>query len=543
MSDQIDLSILAWVEAATGAVLLAYLLGCDTVALQTVVSGETPLTEKQAEVINTFSAFRSALPKDLDETGVTNVVRGWVAQLGEDGRSTGRLMHEHVLGAEDPPVGRDDVEDALIALAADAYPAYLLSPDPDHMPMMEPVSFLTSMVIHRHPEAKTFIEAALRDPVLGKIFATETETSGHIASVYRNTGSGGGLQLVMLPSLVLGTTWRHVRDGDHTPERFADQAIKELALVRRVLGGKSAPIVARFAFAGVLLPTGAQLDLGDGIVRAATDADRELAPDVLKGQLQATDAAGQTTFINYDGDVILEYKFPYRVRLTSPVLEDPPPAWPEDMRPPAALEQTAMRLRFSLMLAVERETRVQLVTTWRYFDDPLSSGRSMSWSDPRQGTGIMPTQLTDAEVVAWGEWYQRLSTKHAARIELALTRILRAIAERRELSDVLIDSVIAWENLFGTKEGEPTLRVTVSLAKLLEPAGTARRALRTRLRDIYTLRSDVVHGSVSLKEANYPMCQEALEVAIRAVRVLATERTDILELPSGAERSNTLLLE
>jgi Apea-like HEPN len=194
------------------------------------------------------------------------------------------------------------------------------------------------------------------------------------------------------------------------------------------------------------------------------------------------------------------------------------------------------------MLAVERDARVQLVPTWRYFDEPLIQGRSISWSDPRQGTGIMPTQLTEAELTAWGKWYTRLNTAHVDRIELALSRILSAIAERREPSDVLIDSVIAWENLFGTSQGEPTFRVTMCLAVLLERSPKARMDLRKKLGDIYGLRSSVVHGSGSLKESDYPKCQEALDIAIRAIRVLVTERTDILELADGAARSIALLV-
>ena len=90
----------------------------------------------------------------------------------------------------------------------------------------------------------------------------------------------------------------------------------------------------------------------------------------------------------------------------------------------------------------------------------------------------MPVQLTEAEVAAWGEWYARLSTAHVTRISLALSRILRALAERREPSDVLIDSVIAWENLFGTSEGEPTFRVSTCLAVLLEDSFDARADLK-----------------------------------------------------------------
>ncbi len=81
------------------------------------------------------------------------------------------------------------------------------------------------------------------------------------------------------------------------------------------------------------------------------------------------------------------------------------------------------------------------------------------------------------------------------------------------------------------------------LARLLESDVKARLALRAKLGKIYSLRSKVVHGSGVLKVEEHPLCQEALEVAIRAVRVLIADRTDILKLPDGAERSKVLLLE
>jgi hypothetical protein len=194
------------------------------------------------------------------------------------------------------------------------------------------------------------------------------------------------------------------------------------------------------------------------------------------------------------------------------------------------------------MLGVEREHRVQVVESWRCFDQPLSQGMSMSHRDPRQSTGLRPVQLTEAEVTTWGEWYQRLNNSHVDRIDLALTRILRAASERRELSDMLIDSVIAWENLFGTQEGEPTLRVPACLAVLLEESFQSRKVLRKRLLDIYRLRSKVVHGNDELKRDEHPMCYEALDIAIRAVRVLVADRTDALALPDGRLRSEALLL-
>ncbi|WP_132124085.1 hypothetical protein [Actinocrispum wychmicini] len=46
----------------------------------------------------------------------------------------------------------------------------------------------------------------------------------------------------------------------------------------------------------------------------------------------------------------------------------------------------------------------------------------------------------------------------------------------------------------------------------------------------------------TLEPDEYPLCQEALDVAVRAVKVLAVDRLDILALPDGARRSATFLL-
>jgi hypothetical protein len=450
-------------------------------------------------------------------------------------------MHEHTSGIEEMPPGEDELERALLGLVVDAFPALLLPPDRIPMPPDEDISFRLLSLLHNHPQAAAFSEAALSDPILQRVFAEGNENTGRTAMIYRNTGTGSGVQLSMLPDTLVRAAWRRLRDGDPSPGALADEVIKELRLTRDLLAGKRRTILAKLAFAGILLPSDSRLELRDGVVRPVTEADRRIVPDSLKGQLSGTDASGKSTTINYDGDVILEYKFPYKVRGKRFSQSHPPR--PEDMSPPPGLDRTATWLRFSLMLAVEREPRAQLVPTWRYFDEPLSQGSALSWNDPRQGTGIMPTQLSDAEVTAWGEWYERLSSTNVGKIELALSRLLRAIAERREPSDVLIDSIIAWENLFGSKEGELRFRITSSLAVLLEGSYQARKDLKKKLADLYDLRSKVVHGSSNLKRSEYPKCQEALSIAIEAIRVLIRERPDILELPDGTERSTALLLQ
>lgn len=542
--DQNGLQTLDWIVGRTGTRLLAYLLGIDEADLPALISGTRPPSSRQFIAIELMSAFRVDSSRLVDDKMTATLLQTWLSQISETGRTIAAGLRVAVTDEPNLPELEDNLESLIRDLAIDIYPLYLLPPDPSlatawrFAPRANPHA---SGVSFRHPKTKAFCDAALEVPPFKDLFELVNESIGYAATTFRNTGSGSTLQLAMMPGTVLDGAWTRLPEGSESLDDFIEAAIADFRLARDLLRGKTRSTKAILAFTGVMLPDGSQLNFSDSIVRATTDADRQFAPDSLKSQLTGTDADGKTTVINYDGDVILEWKYPFRMRAERGVV-DFPSQWPQEMLPPEKLEQDVKRLRFSLMLAVVRDSRVQLVPTWRHIEEPLSSGRSMSWNDPRQGVSIMPTELTMDEFESWRDWYDRLNTRYVDKIELAITRILRAIAERREPSDVLIDSVIAWENLFGTSEGEPTFRVTMCLAKLLEDTHEKRKELRTKLSAIYGLRSKVVHGSRNLKADEYSKCQDALDVAIAAVRTLTTDRTDILELPDGAARSAALLL-
>jgi hypothetical protein len=534
------LSAMVQLKGHIGSDLLAYLMGCDAESLSGIISGAAELSKPQADNADELSHLWIQILSQFDGNPPWNLIGGILTQVQDNGRTIAQEFHLRACGDEIIPVGDDEIEQSIIALALDAYPAFMLPLEPETFPR---TSFHTpamvAALVYRHPQGKRFADAVLRDSTLKRIFANEAPHFGHMAVVRTNTGHGGTVQLVMLPDLVLNAAWRHVGGRGCDPFSFANEALRELRLVMGVVRGETGTIAALLAFTGVLLPEGEIFEIDGGVVRAVADRDRQYAPESLRAQLRGTDPSGISTVINYDGDVLLEYRYPYRGSVRASV-EDMPEEWPIGLWQPNILEAIAVRLRFSLMLAVERDPRAQLVQTWTFFDEPLANG--IFWNDPRGGAGIVPTQLTSQELAAWREWYVRLSAAPVARIELALTRVLRAIAERREQSDVLIDSVIAWENIFGTKDGEPTFRVTTCFAKLLADSIEERIALRTRLGKIYALRSKVVHGSGNLKSEDFPLCQEALDFAIRVIKVLVAERTDILELPDGAARSARLLL-
>ena len=121
--------------------------------------------------------------------------------------------------------------------------------------------------------------------------------------------------------------------------------------------------------------------------------------------------------------------------------------------------------------------------------------------------------------------------------------MISASATRVYAVDALVDLVIAWENLFGSRQGEPTLRISAALAWLLGSTVDEREQYRARVSKIYALRSDIVHGNrfVTAQEASEALV-EARTITLAGLRMLFDSRDDLLGLKSGDERSRALIM-
>jgi hypothetical protein len=528
------------VKDALGKALLEFALNTSE---EQLASGQA--TEIQLQLLAELDQLltQGEVAKEVDAPTRKEVIR-WRLTEASDGRPPLALvLHQRCGGAIDMGGAADAAEATILELVRDSYPAFLLPPDE----MLPPPIWLTNTRVTRllfqHPASERLQAILLDDPAFAGVFTQENDHTGRYAMTYRSTGRGGSLQLVMLPEQFLISSWREQPSGAiPSIAEFARASIDRYRLVRGAFEGKPETVRARFAFAGIKLPSPEAREFGDVVVREATEDDRSVAPDTLKEQLTGTDQSGTTTVINYDGDVVVETQMPYVVK----VLQEPlgsTPSFPAELLGLNPIEALSTRLRFSLLLAVQRADRVQILPTWQSVDDPLDTGRSLGWADPRQAGSLMPAQLSVAEMESWRQWFDLLGNPDAERIALAISRLVRATGERRDPVDVLIDSVIAWENLFGTKEGEPTLRVTASLAILLEGDLKKRRKLRTKLGKIYSLRSNAVHGTSMPTQAEIPLCYEALDVGVQAIRVLLKGRVEVLRESDGASRSLNLILE
>jgi Apea-like HEPN len=168
---------------------------------------------------------------------------------------------------------------------------------------------------------------------------------------------------------------------------------------------------------------------------------------------------------------------------------------------------------------------------------------NIGWRDPRSAPPFLPYALSSEDAEAIGAYCAWIGERRQRSIDIAIRRAISAAHSRSSVADRLVDAVIAWENLFGTSEGEPRLRISAAMAWLLEADAQRRTQLQGRLKRLYDRRSAIVHGSAD-SDADIALdANAALGYAVAALAALFRERPEVLRLSDGAARSHHLILQ
>lgn len=242
------------------------------------------------------------------------------------------------------------------------------------------------------------------------------------------------------------------------------------------------------------------------------------------------------------GDLTIEAMVPWSAEISAPPSGDALPR----LHPPTSYSTLQRRLddvRLAFALSIADEQVPVMLPAWQHVDDPLSAMASyytVELAALRQRT---PTRLSVEQAEEWRRWITLLDGLPLENLGQAPQRLLRAITERRDPVDALIDAVIVWEAIFGT-HNEITFRVCGSLARLIHQTVDDRLAFVDSAKKIYTMRSQIVHGSNDLKPEKLAAAQDqAVRIAIQALRALVEERSDLLEINSSSKRSDRIMLE
>lgn len=523
-----------------GLRLLGYLCAADEAAMAMRLAGGDPLADGQEEVFSQLLGLATQLATAASQDDVPVAMRLEVLGRFDESAQTSvaNVLRLHAGGVVDVDSPEDPVVGPLVALLRDAYPLMLLPAERTFFPRLH-----LSGALWTSPHRKTFEVAVLGDADLSRLFTEETASGGWTSIVYRSTGSGGGLQLWSLPEILLtGAWWSGRLRQVHELKAMELELARLVDVLRRAARGETCKVKALVAFAGIVLDGVETIDLPFGTLRPILDHEREFAPPSLDGMVTHTTAEGESVTASYAGDVVLETEVDYRVVIEAPDF-DALSVWPTEMRDFERLEANLDSVRLASLLVGDESAMLTLAPTWRMVFDPLAWGPLQSWSDPRKGPSIAPRRLAPQVVQELADWTRAIHNHRRPATDVAVRRVISASASRVDPVDALVDLVIAWENLFGARQGEPTLRISAAMGRLLGATPDERDKYRARTSKAYAMRSDIVHGNrlVTAQEAA-DMVTEARVMTLGALRELFGERTELLAMGNGDERSRVLIM-
>ena len=325
-----------------------------------------------------------------------------------------------------------------------------------------------------------------------------------------------------LQLLVAATKWEYVLRRPITSAGFRSRLDEDLTYLRAGLGGQEIPTLRIVGFAGLPLET-------DSIVQTVWGKVIPTPKPSLSAMIAA--ASSGPGAVGASALLLLERTYQPQVSWE---------AMPPLLLPELSADRIFMLVSLAFLLATERKQRVGPTVLWtialpRFIG--LSFGSVRYQFGPIWSTRADP--LTADELDAVARWSAVLESQHNPNIDLAVRRCLSSGALRLDPADRLMDAVIAWENLFGASP-ETSFRLAAAISKLLTTVADERRALLKRLLELYRRRSEVAHGA-NLQSAQED-ADEALDIAVRCLRKLYQDRTDLLSLAKSIERANDLLL-
>lgn len=537
-----------------GTSFLAYVLNASEQEVIDRFSTAKKLNDQQEEALAQLLQFIQTTGLQLDNSSPLWHLNldVFASQANGTTMSCANVLRTIAGGSIAAPTSKDKILEILYIFAADFYSLFLI---PKDRKTPDPFQPTLSAVAFRHHRQDELQKAMLADKALVKLFGTADLAQDAIniqGFVARSNGTASGVQLVMLPETLLRNAWHLalLESKQPTIDELCQAIKKVLGTLRAAANNQDATIPVRVGFTGVVLPKGkSELILPWGKLRATSPLDDSLIPAAFDDNGTSTSTPdGQVVIIKYSGDVVLETEIPYKVFVTdwSKVAGSTTGVkLPQDLHTFEQIQKRIEAVEIGLLFATKREKdRPRTVFSWRAEIDPLGFGHSASWRNPQTLPMLIPAQLSENEAMEWGKWIKLVDEKRVPSIEVAIHRVLIAETERKDPGDVVIDAVIAWENLVGSSNGEPTLRVSAALAWLLGEDAVERKTLQDKFSKMYALRSRLVHGSGVLtpKEAAEKP-QEAIGIALDALRKIFDERPELLsECKDSTERSKRLIL-
>lgn len=340
------------------------------------------------------------------------------------------------------------IEQALAHLARDTY-ALMLAPEeqPGFAPLF---GGLSPAMFHLNPWSRRLQEAILADHELGRHFTGPPESDSSSFSFWSSTGHGeGGVQLATMPDRLLTAPFERVRADSRAAADYVALAIDAASDLRRlIVAERTVRSPALIGLEGVTLPDGFVAETPWGRLRGLRNAERE--------RLGSFAAAG---------NAVVEAAFPVKILKARIDVEAGIPENVRDTLDAAQsnIRECAQRVALAILLGKGDALAYGVGHAFTVIYDPFSHSLRTSGRPYPTAAGHVELTPEDAEEVS--TWARLVERHHHRSVDVAVRRAVSATS-RIDPSDAFIDSIIGWENLFGNRDGEATLRLAAGFALL-----------------------------------------------------------------------------
>ncbi len=513
-----------------GHQVLQFILNLEENQAIGVSEGKYELDTEREEILNNFIGIcRKLRMQSLDQGDVDFSVFHTLPQIIQDDKHIFNLWHEK-LGGEKIELNCDDpLVKSASKIALEIFPLFLIKlPSSSHFFISAFSHF--SLLIYKLSERQVLIDAIKHDVSMSKLFTEVGENDMDTHCQYMaSSGRGGSLQLAVFPDTLVANAFELMKLRGEISQQSLLLAVNETVQMLRDIGeGNQVEVPAFVGFHNVGFNDFSELDIESGKLRAYNDEILSLLPN----EAWPSTLSGENKILG----LLLECKYPYKVKLGK---QEGHGRWPPELeKARSQLDKAKENLSFTLALAIDRSPPIGITQAWTLVFDPIGQGTGMSWS--YRARSPMPHYLLNQnEMAAVIYWSKLVNESNDEKIRLAIRRILSSINERMNPIDGFIDSIIAWENLFGGN-AELSYRISVSIAKLLAENQEDRLELQNKAVKYYTERSKIVHG---VKEVSHEVAtqkrDECLKIALDVMKKLYEEHHDLL---TDADRSKKLAL-
>jgi Apea-like HEPN len=531
----IDGRALEQVESTLGLDLVSYCTASSKEDVSARFKGEKLLSAPAETVLTALAnlcaeVVRLALERNIP----TDMLWDFLIVFDAEKKTTlANALRREAGGQVPQPKNEDRLVEKLQQIAVNIFPVLLIPP------ASHPAAFGISMTrpLMSYPETPLTTEAILSDPDLTKMIPRPdgvNEADNHFNSLMSRS----------LIENVIGYAFNMlILDLRTLPS--VDDLCREIpnsvAIAKALLKGKRVTVPFLIGLANVKLPAGAVIESAAGRLSEYLSVYDRWSPGQLREKrTTAASDRGQHEF-NGAGNIVLRKDQRVRLKMT-PVGPESGPSWSIAPVNTSELATAQSTILLAATLGIEHDPPIALYPTWQISFYPVIQSFTSEWSVIEQ-RGIAPLcALSEEETASWNDWISRITTIGLKGVEVAARRLQLAIAERRSPVDRFVDSIIAWENLYGSG-GAMTLRISASLALLLGENADHRKQIYDDAKTLYALRGKVVHGTANVADSEIDSsAKKGIRVAIDALRKIYAELPDMIPF-NGQSRSEAMILQ